>query len=83
MTLEEVIRNQLQSAGATFHDADALDMAIHDTANAVRAFLGSDEVERVVAEAVSRARCNAGRPDAGKGLDEFIARAALSSIGGE
>jgi len=33
-----------------------------------------------IARAIGDARCDAGRPDPGKGLDEFIARAVLSTL---
>jgi len=33
-----------------------------------------------IARAIGDARCDAGRPDPGKGLDEFIARDVLSTL---
>lgn len=39
----------------------------------------SEMIERV-ARAIADARCDAGRPDPGKGLDEFIARAAIEAM---
>lgn len=38
------------------------------------------DVVEIMARAIDRARCDAGRPDPDKGLAEFIATAALEAI---
>jgi len=42
--------------------------------------VGSESMIERMARAIADARCDAGRPDPGKGLDEFIARAALQAL---
>lgn len=82
MTLEAIIRSELDIAEATFYDANAFESTVSGIANAVRSFLGSEEVLEAAASAIAKQNdgCEWSQmSERAKQWEIGVARAALSS----